>query len=321
MANLPNFDPNDPGKYPAANRRNRAVTDLAEPGSTFKIVVVSAAINEGIVTLQDTFDCENGSFVFAGRTLGDDHHYGILSVEQIIARSSNIGAAKIGIRLGEDKFYHYIRLFGFGQSTGIPLPGEPVGTVRPVSEWTKLSISRIPMGQEINCTPLQMLMAMSTIANRGVLMRPMILDRLVDADGKVVAKYSPEPVRRVVSKETAEKLVTALKSVVSTNGTGLHARLAYYTAAGKTGTAQKFVDHHYSRVHHFTSFIGFFPADRPELCISVVLDDPKNGYYGSEAAAPVFQRIAERAANYLAIPPEFSPNQSMAAVNLDPRPR
>jgi cell division protein FtsI/penicillin-binding protein 2 len=148
-------------------------------------------------------------------------------------------------------------------------------------------------------------------------MRPMIVDRLVNEQGKVMTQFHPEAVRRVVSPETAAKVVTALKSVVSTNGTAKTAKLTYYTAAGKTGTAQKWVDGRYSRSSHFSSFIGFFPADNPELCISVVLDDPKKGYYGSEAAAPVFQRIAERVANYLAIPPEFVPNQNLAISNVN----
>jgi len=234
-------------------------------------------------------------------------------VEEVIAKSSNIGAAKIGIRLGEQKLYEYIRNYGFGQRTGIPLPGEVNGVARPPKEWTKLSISRIPMGHEVSCTPLQMTMAMSAIANKGVLMRPMLVDRFVDESGRDIAKFQPQALRQVVSPETAAKMVVALKSVVSTNGTGFKAKMNYYTAAGKTGTAQKIVNGHYSRSNHYSSFIGFFPADDPELCISVVVDDPKKGYYGSETAAPVFQRIAERSANYLAIPPEIlTTNQSLA---------
>jgi len=316
MATFPTFNPNLPGKFPADFRRNRVITDVAEPGSTFKIVVVSGALNEGLTSLDEVFDCENGRFYFAGKPLSDDHHYGLLSVESIIAKSSNIGAAKIGIRLGPEKLYEYVRNFGFGQRTGIPLPGEVNGTARPVNTWTKLSISRIPMGHEADCTPLQMVMAMSAIANKGMLMRPMLVDRFVDESGRAIAKFEPQPLRQVVSAETAAKMVVALKSAVSTNGTGVKARLTYYTAAGKTGTAQKIVNGHYSRSNHFSSFIGFFPADDPELCISVVLDDPKKGYYGSETGAPVFQRIAERSANYLAIPPEI-PNRSLALTSTN----
>ena len=312
MANLPTFDPNQPGSAEPEQRRNRAIMDQAEPGSTFKIVVVAAGINEGRFSLEDVVDCENGSFYFAGRTLGDAHQFGLLTVSEIISRSSNIGSAKIGIDLGKERLYRYVRAFGFGQQTGILLDGEINGTVHPISRWSGLSISRIPMGHEVDCTPLQMAMAMCAIANGGVLMRPMLVDSLVDEQGNRVTEFKPQAVRQVVSEDTARKVVTALKATVATNGTGFRARLPFYTVAGKTGTAQKIVDGRYVRNKHYSSFIGFFPADNPELCISVVLDDPKKGYYGSETAAPIFQRIAERAAKYLAIPPEHIPDQTLA---------
>lgn len=316
MATLPNFDPNAPGEALPEARRNRVITDMAEPGSTFKVMVIAAALHEGVVTLNDTFDCENGRFIFAGRPLHDDHPFDVLSVERIISKSSNIGAAKIGILLGKERLYRYIHEFGFGERTGILLPGEARGILHKVPRWSGLSISRIPMGHEIACTPLQMVMAMAAVANEGVLMRPMIVDRLVDDTGATVVKYYPEALRRVVSAQASTTMVRALKTAVSTNGTGLKATLAYYTAAGKTGTAQKIVDGRYVRNKHYSSFIGFFPADNPELCISVVLDEPRKGYYGGETAAPIFQRIAERAANYLAIPPEKTPTANLAASGL-----
>ena len=312
MANLPTFDPNKLGEAEEGDRRNRAITDQAEPGSTFKIVVVAAGINEGRYNLQDTIDCENGRFLFAGRILGEAHPFGLLTVSEVISKSSNIGAAKIGIELGKEPLYRYIRAFGFGQQTGIPLDGEVNGTVHPVARWSGLSISRLPMGHEIACTPLQMVMAMSAIANDGKLMRPMLVDSLVDEQGDKVTEFKPQEVRQVVSEATAKQVVSALKATVLTNGTGFRAKLQFYTAAGKTGTAQKIVDGHYVRNRHYSSFIGFFPADNPELCISVVLDDPKKGYYGSETAAPIFKQIAERAAKYLAIPPEHIPDQTLA---------
>ena len=176
------------------------------------------------------------------------------------------------------------------------------------------------MGHEIDCTPLQMVMAMSAIANGGLLMKPMLVDRFTDEEGKVVSRFQPQPVRQVISPDAAARMVHALKAVVSTNGTAIRAKLGYYTVAGKTGTAQKIINGQYSRAKHFSSFIGFFPADNPELCISVVMDEPKKGYYGGESAAPVFQRIAERAANYLAIPPEFTPEQSLV-TNQTRRPQ
>ena len=305
MATLPDFDPNAPGSTAGSPDAwcNRLISNPAEPGSTFKIVVVSGGLNEGIVTLDQQFDCENGDFLFAGRHLHDHERYGILSVKSIITKSSNIGAAKIGIAMGEDKLYDYIRAFGFGDRTGIPLSGESRGIVHPVKKWSKVSIAQLPMGQGIAVTPLQMVMAMSAIANDGVLMRPMLVDRLQDGDGSTVVKYKPQQVRRVITEETVRQMVEALKTVVTPGGTAANAALEHYTVAGKTGTAQKsdgkqYLDKFYS------SFTGFFPADNPEICIYVALDDPKGVHYGGQVAAPVFKEIAEKAATYLNIRPD-----------------
>jgi cell division protein FtsI/penicillin-binding protein 2 len=305
MATLPNYDPNNPGAYPADSRRNRLITDLAEPGSTFKIVVVTAALNERVVTLNDLFDCERGKFVFYGKPLRDAHEgYGILSVENIIAKSSNIGAAKIGIRLGQARLFDYIRIFGFGDRTCISLPGERLGTVHPLKAWNKFSISRIPMGHEVTVTPLQIIMAMSALANQGRLMRPLLIDRLEDDGGHTIVKYRPEMVRQVCTEATAKLMVKALQNVATTNGTALEAHLDYYQVAGKTGTAQKATAEGYMPGKYFSSFIGFFPAERPELCIGVFLDEPRHGYYGGRTAAPFFKTMGERAASYLSIRPD-----------------
>jgi cell division protein FtsI/penicillin-binding protein 2 len=304
MATLPNFDPNNPGASPADARRNRVIADIAEPGSTFKIVVVSGALNDGTVALSDTFDCEQGHFHFAGRVLHDAESHGVLSVEQIITKSSNIGAAKIGIKMGQARLYDYIRSFGFGTRTGLPLQGEVAGIVHPLKDWYKVSIAQIPMGQGISVTRLQMMMAMCAIANKGVMMGPMLVDRLEDRNHNVVAKYSPQRLRRVISEPTAKLMVQALKTVASPEGTAPKAALEHYTVAGKTGTAQKFENGQLAHGKYFTSFIGFFPADNPEICISVTMDEPKHGYYGGQIAAPIFKQIAERAANYLNIRPE-----------------
>jgi cell division protein FtsI (penicillin-binding protein 3) len=320
MATLPNFDPNNPGIAKPEFLRNRVVQEIAEPGSTFKIVVVAAALQERLVSLEDQFDCEQGRFVFGGKVLRDHERYGVLSVENIITKSSNIGAAKIGIKLGPERLLQYMHSFGFGLRTLIPLPGEEPGIVHPLHQWTKLSISRIPMGHEVAATPLQMVMAMSAIANNGRLMRPMLFDRLEDEHGKVVAKYQPQIVREVVQETTARQMVEALKTVVSTNGTGSTARLDYFTVAGKTGTAQKSGGPNgYLEGQYFSSFIGFFPADEPEICISVVLDEPKHGYYGGKISAPVFKNIAERAASYLNIRPDIAPPESLEMAGRAPR--
>ncbi|MDB6064342.1 MAG: spoVD 1 [Pedosphaera sp.] len=305
MATLPDFDPNNPGAPGTTDdaRRNRVIADVAEPGSTFKIVVVSGALNDHIVKLTDEFDCEHGRFLFAGRMLHDHVALDTLTVENIITKSSNIGAAKIGIKMGKERLSDYIRDFGFGDRTGIQLKGEVWGIVKSHTNWTKVSIAQIPMGQGVAVTPLQMAMAMSAIANKGVLMRPMLVDHLVDEDGNVVARFSPQRVRRVIGEEADKDIIQALKTVTTGDGTAEGAKLEHYTVAGKTGTAQKvenarYVDKFYS------SFIGFFPADNPEICIYVCLDDPKGGHYGGKVAAPVFKQIAEKAANYLNIRPD-----------------
>ncbi len=311
MCVLPDFDPNDPGSAPVEARRNRLITDMFEPGSTFKIVVVSAALNEGVVTLADTFHCENGRFAYAGKILRDHEPYGVLTVEQIITKSSNIGAAKVGLKLGASALHRYMTEFGFGSRTGIPLPGEASGIVHPLKEWTKLSITRIPMGHEVAVTPLQMVMAMCAIANNGWLMRPMLIDRLQGPRGELVAKYQPQPVRQVITEQAAKQMIQALKTVVAPEGTGARAALDNYTVAGKTGTAEKTAPkvRGYVPGKYFSSFIGFFPADNPQVCIGVFLDEPKNGYYGGQVAAPVFKQIATRVAQYLNIQPDVLPQQ------------
>jgi cell division protein FtsI/penicillin-binding protein 2 len=309
MASLPDFDPNAPGKSDDAARKNRVIADMHEPGSTFKIVVVSAALNEQLVTPNDVFFCENGRWMFKGRPLHDhDHGYGNLTVEGIITKSSNIGAAKIAVyRLGEEKLYDYMTRFGFGQPTGITLDGEIRGWVKPWQKWDGLAVSRIPMGHAITTTPLQMAMAMSAIANEGRLMRPMLIDSLRGSDGEVFAKFRPQMVREVVSPRAAKQMVAALKTVTGKTGSAPKAALEHYTVAGKTGTAQvPGGKEGYLPQKYVSSFIGFFPADNPEVCVSVLLEEPdiKKGYYGGQTAAPYFKAIAEQVANYLKIKPD-----------------
>jgi len=307
MATLPNYNPNNPGASPADARRDRVISDLMEPGSTFKIVVVSGALNEGAVRLTDTFDCEQGHFAYAGRVLHDHEPFGVLTTENIITKSSNIGAAKIGIRLGQDRLYDYARDFGFGQPTCVRLPAEAPGILHPVKDWTKVSIAQIPMGHGIAVTRLQMILAMCALANDGWLMRPMLVSRLEDCNGNLVRQYSPERVRQVVSESTDKLMVEALKTVVSPAGTAPGAAMKDYTVAGKTGTAQKVENGTYAEHKFISSFIGFFPADDPQLCISIVMDEPREGYYGGQVCGPVFKEIAERCASYLDIPPDKNP--------------
>ncbi|MGA9777968.1 MAG: penicillin-binding protein 2 [Verrucomicrobiia bacterium] len=324
LATLPDFDPNNPGASSADARRDRAISDIMEPGSTFKIVVVSGALNEGVVQLTDIFDCDHGHFAYAGRVLHDHEPFDLLTTESIITKSSNIGAAKIGIRLGEDRLYDYACGFGFGQRTGIPLPGEVAGILHPVKDWSKVSIAQIPMGQGVAVTRLQMAMAMCAIANGGNLMQPMLVSRLMDRNGNVVAQYAPQVIRQVINPATDKLMVEALKTVVSPEGTAPDAALKDYVVAGKTGTAQKAGPGGYLPGKYFASFIGFFPADNPQLCISIVMDDPKEGYYGGQVCGPIFREIAERCASYLNMPPDEnapepgSPPPLVAAGGLKP---
>lgn len=316
MASLPDFDPNRPGAFPVEYLKNRIISDVHEPGSTFKIVVVSGALNQGAIKLSDQYDCENGAFVYGGRTLHDHERYGLLSVERIITKSSNIGAAKIAIEhLHEQGLYQYIRQFGFAQRTGLPLPGEVGGIFAPVKDWSKVSIAQIPMGHGIAVTPLQTVMAMSAIGNHGKLMRPLLVSRLEDSEGRAVMQNEPQEVRQVISESAAHDMVQALKTVVTEDGTAPKAALDNYTVAGKTGTAQKVENGHYVSGKYFSSFIGFFPADNPELCISIVMDEPKNGHYGGQTAAPIFKSIAERAARYLNLKPDLQPELALSDAN------
>jgi cell division protein FtsI/penicillin-binding protein 2 len=320
MASLPNFDPNNLRAADTNALRDRVISDVMEPGSTFKTIVISGALNERLVNLNDTFFCENGVFHYGGIVLHDaEHdHFGNLTVEQILQKSSNIGASKIGIQLGKEKLYDYMTAFGLGAFTGIPLPQEASAKywVRPADKWGKYSIAQIPMGQGVAATRLQMAMAVGAIANGGVLMRPMLVKSLEDADGKIVQQYKPQSVRRVISEDTAREMVEALKTVVQPGGTATNAALANYVVAGKTGTAQKVVDGKYANDKFVVSFIGFFPADNPQVCISIVMDSPKEGgkAFGGALCGPVFHDIAQRCASYLNIPPD----ENLSSTNPTP---
>ena len=310
LASLPNFDPNNLNTINTNTEPDRVISDVMEPGSTFKTIVISGALNEHIVNLNDTVFCENGVFHYGGIILHDaEHdHFGNLTVEQVLQKSSNIGASKIGIKLQAPKLYDYMTDFGLGAFTGIPLPHEASAKnfVRPADKWGKYSIAQIPMGQGVAATRLQMAMAVGALANDGVLMRPMLVKRLEDSNGNIIQQYKPQSVRRVVSEETAKEMVAALKTVVSKDGTAPLAAITNYVVAGKTGTAQKVVDGKYANDRFVVSFIGFFPADNPEVCISIVMDSPKEGgrSFGGALCGPVFHEVAERCASYLNIPPD-----------------
>ena len=308
MANRPNFDLNLRSEAKPEEMKNRAIIDMMEPGSTFKIVAAAAVLNEHKLRPDSTIFCENGLWNFGGTALHDHRAFSDLSVRDILIKSSNIGAAKLALSVGEQKFYEYIRRFGFGERTGIELPGEINGVIRPPRSWSKISITRIPMGHEIGVTPLQMTAAMATIANGGKLITPRIVKSITTSDGKTISSLSPVVLRQVVSPETARQIGDALRGVVSDRGTAAAAAVPGFTIAGKTGTAQK-VDPQggYEKGKYIVSFSGYLPAEHPEFVGIVVLDDAQTSKpelnYGGLVAGPIFSRIAERAARYLDLEP------------------
>ncbi len=307
MANRPNFDLNKRADAKPEQMKNRAICDMMEPGSTFKIVTAAAALNEHKFSLDSYIFCENGVWNFGGTPLHDHAAFRDLSVKDILVKSSNIGAAKLAISLGDQKFYEYIRRFGFGERTGVELPGEIPGLIRPPQSWSKISITRIPMGHEIGVTPLQMTAAMCAIANGGRLMTPRIVKSITTSDGKTISTLKPIALRQVISSQTAGQIGTALRGVVSDRGTAAAAAVPGFIIAGKTGTAQKVGPHGgYEKGKEVVSFCGYLPADHPEFVGLVVLDDAQTKpeqNYGGQVAGPIFSRIAEKAARYLDLEP------------------
>ena len=304
MACRPNFDPNRYNEAKTEHLRDRAVSDMYEPGSTFKIVVASAALNEGIVDEKTRIFCENGHFSYGGKILKDHHGSGDLSVSEILMKSSNIGSAKMALRMSDASYYEYVRRFGFGEKTGIPLPGEISGRVNPPHRWDMLTKTRMAMGQSVAVTPMQMVAAMSTVANGGRLMKL----RLVLNRGEGDAVQEVPPVRTVVSEKTAKFVSGALERVVSEQGTAPQARIEGFSVAGKTGTAQKNNPRGgYLENRFIVSFAGFLPAKNPKLMGLVIIDDAQIGAaanYGGLVAAPVFSKIGGEAARYLDLDPD-----------------
>ncbi|MEE9911865.1 MAG: PASTA domain-containing protein [Deltaproteobacteria bacterium] len=302
MANEKGFNPNNIKGLTSEVWRNRAITDSFDPGSTFKPFLVAAALEEKVVKESDRFFCENGNYKVANRVIREANRkqHGYLAVRDILKYSSNIGSAKIAEKLGKEKFYHYITHFGFGSRTGIDLSGEAAGVLRPAKNWTKVDTANIGFGQGISVTAIQLISAMSALANGGVLMKPYIVRGLTDKNSNPVKMYAPETVRRVVSPETAKRMAAMLTEVVGAeDGTGKRAHIMNVAVAGKTGTAQKLdvARGVYSSERVRTSFIGFFPSDNPQVAILVMLDEPQRDKWGGVAAAPVFKNIGEQILN------------------------
>lgn len=311
LANYPSFDLNQFGVTPLDKQRNIAAADLVEPGSTFKIVATAGALNEGLVNPSTKFDCTLDSLTFNGkprRFMRDDHRYDHpLTLAEVIAKSSNVGTAQVGMLLGERRLYDYARAFGFGERSGYPLGREEPGLLADPARWSGIDITRIPAGYSIAATPLQIHYGMGVIASGGRLLRPQIIQQVRDSEGQVVYSFRPAGRRTVLAPATAETMARMLQRVVSVDGTARVAAIAGYEVAGKTGTAQKLIDGRYSPRNHVGSFVGFFPASRPRVLMTVIVDDghpPSGGTgYGSVVAAPSFKRIAEQLIQYLDIKP------------------
>ncbi|HEU4506184.1 MAG TPA: penicillin-binding protein 2 [Nitrospira sp.] len=313
MAVSPRFDPNAVATLTADRWRNRALTDTYEPGSTMKVVVAAAALEERVMMPGSMLFGENGRMTVANTTIHDHEKLGWMTFAQMIQKSSNIGAAKTGMLLGEQRLYRYLQAFGFGQRTDIDLPGEVGGLLKSPREWGRRSLASISMGQEVGVTPLQMLSAVAAIANDGVLMRPHVVSDVRDQKGQPVKEILPHVRRRVVSPATARTLTTILEGVV-TSGTGTKAAIPGFRVAGKTGTAQK-VDPRtgaYSSALSIGSFVGFVPADSPRLAMIVVIDEPQGEAWGGVVAAPVFRRVGEQALTYMGVPRDDQVKIAMA---------
>ena len=314
LANQPTYDPNSYRTVNAAARRDRAITDTFEPGSVFKVILAAGALEEGVVRPGDRFFGENGAIEVSGVTIRDHEKYGWLTVRDILAQSSNVGAIKIGQKLGKSLYYHYISSFGFGSLTGLDLPGETPGLMRRPKSWSPLSLPALSLGQEISVTSVQIATAFAAIANGGNLVRPHVVHALTAQDGSLSHEIDPVVIRRVISPETARTLLDMLRAVVE-EGTGKAASLEEYTVAGKTGTAQKLdpATGRYSHQKIVASFVGAVPAESPRLVILVLIDEPETQRWGGSIAAPTFREIAQDALKYLQVPP--SPSRDVRLVH------
>ncbi|HEU4510596.1 MAG TPA: penicillin-binding protein 2, partial [Pyrinomonadaceae bacterium] len=321
LANAPTFDPNKVAETKAETRSNWALQNIYEPGSTFKIVAFSAALEKQLAKVDDRIDCQMGAITVAGRVINDHHPFGTLTIKEALEKSSNVAAIKLGLRVGDPTMYDYIRRFGFGSRTGIELPGETAGLLRKVERWQPSSIGSIAIGQEVGVTPVQMVAAFGALANDGVRIAPHLIREVRNAEGAVVYRAQPEH-RRVIGADIALALRGMLEGV-TLNGTAKQAQLDGYSAAGKTGTAQK-IDpktRAYSATKFVGSFVGFAPVSNPQVVIIVVIDEPAGAYHGGDVAAPVFREVAEQVLPALGVMPDIetkSVPELIAKTNEDP---
>lgn len=293
LANVEDYNPNEYWKANDFQRRNRAITDTYEPGSTFKSFTLASLIDQKLCRLDETLNLENGKYKFRSVNIRDTHPYKKLNVAEILEQSSNIGVAKLVQRIDDEKFFKYLRGFGFGNTTSITLPGETPGKLRKPNEWSKVSKTYLSFGYEVSVTPIQMTAAYCALINGGVLYEPQLIQRQVSADGDLVYEFEPKEIRRVISEETSDIIRDLLGGVVK-NGTGIRANSELISIGGKTGTSQKLVDGSYSKQHYNSSFVGFFPVEDPQVVCLVLINSPDQGKYGGLVAAPIFKNIAER---------------------------
>jgi len=314
LAHVPLFNPNAFGDFNRNLRRNRAVTDAFEPGSTMKLFSAAAALESGCCTPHTIFYCENGQYRIGSNTIHDTKKHGWLSIQRIVKYSSNIGAVKIGETIGADTLHATLQRFGFGRPTGIACPGETKGSLGANPKWTTFDVAAASFGHGVSVSAVQLAAAVSAIANRGILMKPRIVLKVTDARGRTIQAIDPQPVGRVISAKTADAVTRMMKMVLTEGGTGMEAALDGYSACGKTGTAQKIgKDGTYSQKRYIASFAGFAPVEDPRLTIVVVVDEPQEDHYGGTVAAPVFRDIAQTALGYLNVrPSEIGPKMTVS---------
>lgn len=330
LANYPTFDPNNYSKSDDEARKNRALTDILEPGSTFKVVATAAALEEGVVTVDTQIDCEDPIAIMSDgyrvKLPGEDHPMGILSVGEVLSRSSNRGAARLGYKLGGTRYYSWVERFGFGEYSGLDLGVESKGILNPPNKWDRLTLSRMTMGHSVAATPIQIHMATATLANGGTLMTPRLVAAITNYDGEIVAEFGYLARRKVFSRETARIVSELLEEAASVRGTARRAAVEGYRVAGKTGTTQKILNGKYSRHEHVGSFTGFFPANDPKVVITVIVDNAiaynenheRVVGYGGLVAAPSFSSIAKKLIPYYAISPTASVS-SYAQARIESR--
>ncbi|MDD4465037.1 MAG: penicillin-binding protein 2, partial [Desulfobacterales bacterium] len=321
MVNVPAFNPNVYQNSDRALWRNRVVTDRYEPGSTMKIFTAAAALESGLCTQDSIFFCENGKYRLGSNTVHDTHEYGWLTLEDIIKVSSNIGATKVGEKIGAAVLYQTLDRFGFGQKTGIDCPGETTGSLAPFQQWRKIDAATISFGQGVSVSAIQLAAAACAIVNDGVLMKPYLVQAVTDQHGRVIKGFKPQVVRRVISAQNAGILRKMMQNVVSEGGTGVNAALEGYSIGGKTGTAQKINPQGggYERGKYVGSFLGFAPAEKPEIVVLVIIDEPRRFHYGGTVAAPAFRRIVLETLNYLNIPPPGAGERLTVSVGREVR--